>query len=1355
MTSLMLFFSLSSVFVQPISAFANETTNKTEVITNSEVTESTEETAISTEASTKESSTVTEETSASEVSENTNVAKQVEVGESQNANDSPSVTEAINPLVEAEDAVTPTVDGSDVDTDTVDNVYVGANGALIVNGEPTYYADGTTPAEYDKLLQQGTAIQLRSGSGAQITYLGPITYSYWTVGQFLVNGKIAFCIEHTKGTPATDTPNTGVNPYDNTTIRSILYYGWGGDANVFASNDGARGIVITSLALSNAYTGGDKATADEAYQVLMNKVNTAPITNKKITLNGLHNSLVSLTTKISGSKQVSSQASFDGKGTTDYISFNVPAGMTYVCENTGATATNANVKVYSGQKFHFEASLDADISLSSGNLNSSVKEFQSLIVKPLDSSLQTLGTGQVYSDPSNVVSFSVKFSPQVATAKIVKKDDSGNPLAGVTFEITNTANGDKVTKTTDANGVINHELTPDTAVSIKEVKTLDGYLLDENPQTWTAVAGETHEFDFVNPKQTIGTTATDAEDGDKTLVPEKKVTIVDAVDYKNLYTDGREYTVKGTLMVQETGKALLINGKEVTAEKTFVPTTANGKVNIEFTINASALAGKKVVAFEDLYQDGIHVAVHNDINDVPQTVEFTNPSITTTATNSADGSKLFDQEESVELTDTVAYKNLEVGDKYRLTGTVMDKTTGKALVVDDKEVKETKEFTTTKSEGTVNVDFSFSGKGIKGDLVVYETLERYNATDKTWYVDVTHANINDEGQTVHFTAPTIHTIATNKEDGSQTFEPLEKVTLVDNVKYTDLIEGKVYKVTGTLMDKETGKALLVDGKEVHASRYFIAGQGAVKDSTVKDIEGVPTKTVSGSVDVTFTFSGVNLAGKTIVAFENLYRKNTKLGTHADINDEGQTVEFTKPKIHTTAMNAYDATKFADALDTIKIKDNVYYEDLVDGKAYSVTGKLMNKETGEPFLVNGKEVTKTVQFIAHDKEGVVTTATTEEVAGTKDKRVAGVVPVYFEFSGLELQGSTVVAFETLSREGTEIAVHSDINDEGQTVEVPKEKLQTTATNAEDGSKDLDALKSVTLNDNVKFTDLIAGKEYTVNGVIMDKSTGNPLVIDGKEVQSSVTFIAENGEVKALESGTTLVDPDEAKTGKEVTNDSEVNTDVTLVSGNVNVSFTFDASSLAGKTLVVFEDLKRGNITLAVHHDLNDEGQTVEIHKPKLETTATANGKKEVEVAKSVTITDKVAYTDLIIGKEYTIKGVLMDKTTNKALIVNGKEVIAEKTFTAQETNGFINIDFTFDASNLSNGQEVVVFESLYREGQEIAIHNDINDKDQTITFTIKPNLPQTSDSKANLLFVVLGLVMVGLAYAWFILNKKRN
>uniref|UniRef100_UPI001485B157 VaFE repeat-containing surface-anchored protein n=1 Tax=Enterococcus songbeiensis TaxID=2559927 RepID=UPI001485B157 len=148
----------------------------------------------------------------------------------------------------------------------------------------------------------------------------------------------------------------------------------------------------------------------------------------------------------------------------------------------------------------------------------------------------------------------------------------------------------------------------------------------------------------------IGTTATDKTDGDKVIDPDKQVTITDAVNYTGL-TPGKEYTVKGILMDKSTGKALEVEGKEVTGSTTFTPSKADGTVNVDFTFNASALKGKTIVVFETAYQGEKEVAVHADINDEGQTVKVPNPKIGTTATDKTDGDKVIDPDKQVTITD--------------------------------------------------------------------------------------------------------------------------------------------------------------------------------------------------------------------------------------------------------------------------------------------------------------------------------------------------------------------------------------------------------------------------------------------------------------------------------------------------------------------------------------------------------------------------------------------------------------------------------------------------------------------------------------------------------------------------------
>ena len=229
---------------------------------------------------------------------------------------------------------------------------------------------------------------------------------------------------------------------------------------------------------------------------------------------------------------------------------------------------------------------------------------------------------------------------------------------------------------------------------------------------------------------------------------------------------------------------------------------------------------------------------------------------------------------------------------------------------------------------------------------------------------------------------------------------------------------------------------------------------------------------------------------------------------------------------------------------------------------------------------------------------------------------------------------------------------------------------------EGEKEVDPLDKVTLTDTVSYTGLVPGKEYKVTGVLMDKETGEKLLVDGKEVTAETTFIAE------------------AK------------------NGSVDVTFIFDATGLHGKEIVVFEDLYRENMLLATHADINDEGQTVKIKNPEIGTKATADGKKKI-TADKITITDVVSYKDLTPGKEYKLTGVLMNKATNDKLLIDGKEITAEATFTPKAPTGEVEMTFTFDARELTAETEVVVFETLYRDGIEIAVHADINDKDQTV------------------------------------------
>ena len=492
--------------------------------------------------------------------------------------------------------------------------------------------------------------------------------------------------------------------------------------------------------------------------------------------------------------------------------------------------------------------------------------------------------------------------------------------------------------------------------------------------------------------------------------------------------------------------------------------------------------------------------------------------------------------------------------------------------------------------------------------------------------------------------PEIGTTAT--VDGEHVAEPAEEITLVDTVTYKNLKVGQTYKLSGILMDKETGEPLLVNEQPVTA-----------------ELEFTPISS-EGSVELAYTFDGSALAGKSVVVFEDLYQDENAVASHADINDEGQTVTFGQPEIRTTAT--IDGEKTAKPAEQITITDTVEYSGLTAGQEYKLVGVLMDKETGEPLLVGEEQVTSEATFIPAEPNGTI--------------------DVLFTFDATGLEGKSVVVFETLFQGETEIASHEDIEDEGQTVTfIEKPTLGTTAT--VDGQHTAEPTGEITIVDVVEYTGLTPGKTYTISGVLMDKAMNQPLLVDDAEVTAEVEFTPESAD------------------------------------GTVELTYTLDASSLAGTSIVVFETLYSDGVEIAAHTDINDEAQTVEItepEKPTLGTTATVDGSHIADPTGEITIVDVVEYTSLTPGKTYTVSGVLMDKATGDPLLVDEAEVTTEVEFTPESADDTVELTYTLDAS-LFAGTSIVVFETLYQDGVEIAAHADINDEAQTITINPRGGL----------------------------------
>lgn len=784
------------------------------------------------------------------------------------------------------------------------------------------------------------------------------------------------------------------------------------------------------------------------------------------------------------------------------------------------------------------------------------------------------------------------------------------------------------------------------------------------------------------------------------------VTLTDTVAYRNL-VPGKTYTISGTLMDQRTGKAVTVNGKAVTSSADFTPDTADGETTVDFHFDTKGLDDTTVVVFEKMFYGKAEIAAHEDINDKGQTIYI--PSVKTTAIDEKTATKLTLAEKDIHIVDKVAYRNLVPGEKYTVTGTAIDKTTGEPLKDDaGKDVTAKASFKAEKANGTVDVAFVFDGSTLAGKTVVmYENIYYNNKL-----VGV-HADISDEAQIIY--VPSVKTTATDTKTETKLTYAEKDIKITDTVEYTNLIPGKTYKVTGTAVDKKTGKVIKdVDGKAV-----------------TSEAEITP-ETADGKVDVDFIFDGSNLAGKTIVMFEEIHYEDKLIGVHADINDEAQTIYV--PAIATEALDEVTGIHLSNAGDDVKVKDTVTYKNLIPGLTYRVAGTVMDKDTKKPLQNGGKDITAEAVF------------TPETADGTVD--------VEFAFSAKEFAGKTMVLFEKLylvknadnadanpddtqhasESENTQnktdntsnkvevdnennnpadnsevkevlIAVHEDYSDENQTICVPQ--IKTTAKDAKSGTSMFYAEKSAKIVDTVSYRNLVPGKKYKVVGTAVDKSNGAPVIANGNNVTAEAEFVA-----------------------KEAT-------------GKVDVVFTFDASLLAGRTIVMFENVYYENNLIATHADITDEAQT--LYVPKIGTTAIDGERKDHSSTadSSVTIVDSVAYQNLVQGQTYRVTGKLMDKATGKALVIDGKEVTAVTEFTAAGTEGVVDVTFRFNGKGMT-GKQLVVFEQLdvvTADGAyAIASHDDINDAAQTITM-IAPPKPKTGDYMSVVMYVLAGMAGV--------------
>ena len=614
--------------------------------------------------------------------------------------------------------------------------------------------------------------------------------------------------------------------------------------------------------------------------------------------------------------------------------------------------------------------------------------------------------------------------------------------------------------------------------------------------------------------------------------------------------------------------------------------------------------------------------------------------------------------------------------------------------------------------------------------------------------------------------------------------PLGTITMEEKAAPNGyLLEGAYMQATGS---SEQIKGVYVaqiteDGELVALSgsnQYSVLDKvirGGVKIQK-RDLETKDTKAQGGATLKDTAFTIISLNDNAVLVDGKLYNKNEVVKTiHTGVDGIAATDADTLPYGHYKISESKNPTGYltTGAVDCeFDIVNDGEIMDLTD-EAHSIYNQIIRGDiegvkigdgthkrlTNVPFRITSK-TTDESHIIVTDANGQFSTSsdwvshkqntnagkTSEDGIwfGTSTPDDSKGALLYDTYTIEELRcdsnkGMTLIpAFDVVVSRNKVVVDLGTLTDEYE----PEIIIHTTATDKVTGEKSIVAGKSVTIVDTVTLDGLTKGTKYQLKGWQMVKSENAQLLIDGEPVENDYTFTAKKSEME------------------------------------VEVSYTFNASALGGKDLVTFEELYDLSnpdepTKVAEHKDIEDEGQTVTITERiiTMHTTATdkATGEKTIEADDKVTIVDTVTLDGLEKGVKYTLKGWEMVKSENAELLMNGKRVENDLTFTAEDSKMEVQIEFTFNASELG-GKELVTFEELYDvtnpdEPIKVAEHKDIKDKGQTVT--VKENLesptapeepstptktsdsPKTGDNTPFVaLFAMMGISAAGLIFAGY-------
>ena len=457
----------------------------------------------------------------------------------------------------------------------------------------------------------------------------------------------------------------------------------------------------------------------------------------------------------------------------------------------------------------------------------------------------------------------------------------------------------------------------------------------------------------------------------------------------------------GTLTTDKNGIAhsgLLIHGKYLAIEKS---TGKNLEVDstpvqvdlTEDNLKDNAKVTKEKVDGEEV--DVYHLTVQGPINNHKP------PLMTSLLTNLEDNSKFAQPIKGpVVLNEHLYFSHLVGTVSYNVHAWLVDKATGQPITINGQKIEANKTIGSPNEDGNDDGIEAYTDIQLKipdasslagKDIVAFSEIAR---SDKPDHYTTVHQDINDKNETIHFSKPEIRTTAVNKETEGKKLQPTDGETITDTVDYKELIPGKEYTLHGIVMDKETGKAVMNNGKNVEFTKKFTA------------------TAANGSVKASVTFDDHHYRNHRLVVFESLYYTDYLLTDHRDINDVDQSLDVTNPQLHTTLSD--NTEKLVSPKKENTVEDVVRYTDLIPGQTYSIRGKLIDQVTGAPVVKHGVPVMATATFQPTMPNGTVT--------------------LTFVFDGTQYTGHHLTAFESLYFNGRIVAEHADLNDASQTVSV---------------------------------------------------------------------------------------------------------------------------------------------------------------------------------------------------------------------------------------------------------------------------------------------------------------------------------